>query len=714
MSHWLSAGAVRLALVAVLALFTLLASSADPCGAAQLASNPGATTTQIADQGWNEPRTRELVGRAIDRRASWTGDEALRDYRARANGHIYFLYDTGRETERHLVKADQLALDLFWHTPDQARQVIIGRREEKALPTNIRYHLDHLTVVMDNFGDRIYLGEGSEVTGALHPAAPGALAFYEYRLTDSLTLQLPERDVRVYKVEMRPRDLSRPGLVGAMYLDQTSADIVRMDFTFTAAAYLDDTLDYFNVRLENALWNGRYWLPYRQGIELRRELRFLKFPAGGIIRAEFRISDYDFNVGTPESFFRGPSVVALPAQLREEYEFEEELYDALDPSVAVVPPSLEEIQEEATQMVAQSYLQQAERLRLAVPGVSSVLRFRRAEGLYLGPGFDRDFPGGNVLILGGYAIGEDRWELEASVKVYAAGRSEVELIGYVNRTADVSAWEPSSGVIATLGALFEGDDYREPYWMRGGLLRAAQRLGPSRVQIAIAWQSWEPATLKADKLIDRSYRGVRQLDEGEVLSFKLGLDRPAVAAVEEVGGMTWEGWVEGASRAVGGDFGFAYAAVSAEQFWPASAGGVGVRLSGAAGAVGGERVPAQRLFPAGGRGTIRGYAFHEFVGNLYGAASVEINRRISHPFLSISLFSDIGWVGIDGEGARRAVAVWNQVGAPAGATNGAQVGVGASLGIVYDILWLDIARGLGERGIWEVLFRVRSEFWGWL
>jgi hypothetical protein len=268
--------------------------------------------------------------------------------------------------------------------------------------------------------------------------------------------------------------------------------------------------------------------------------------------------------------------------------------------------------------------------------------------------------------------------------------------------------------VATLAALFDGDDYREPYWMRGGLLRIAQRLGSARAHAAVAWQTWKPATLTADAVIDRSYRPVRQLDEGEVLFLKLGVDKLPVAAVEEVGGSKWEAWVEGASRSVGGDFGYVYGAARAEQLWPSTTLGVGVRLSGAVGAVGGGRIPAERLFPLGGRGSVRGHSFHEFVGNLYGTAGIELNRAIHRPFLSASLFSDIGWVGIDGSSADRAVEVWNQVGVPAGATRGPLIGVGASLGLAFNILWLDVARGLGDEGIWEWVFRVQSEFWGWL
>ena len=168
------------------------------------------------DGDWNSPGALELIGRASDRRARWTAEGDLQDYHAHARGHIYFLYDLGQNTERHLIKADLLALNLYWRAPDRARQLIVGRQELKVLPTNIRYHLDHLTVVMDNYADRIHMGEGAEVRDVLHPAAAAAAEIYDYRLADSLSLLMPEREIRVYKVEVRPRDPSMAAMVGAL------------------------------------------------------------------------------------------------------------------------------------------------------------------------------------------------------------------------------------------------------------------------------------------------------------------------------------------------------------------------------------------------------------------------------------------------------------------------------------------------------------------
>src|SRR5690606_29262744 len=114
-------------------------------------------------------------------------------------------------------------------------------RDESTFPNRMVYHLDHLTVVQNGFGDVIRLGDGDEVRDVPHPAAAGADAVYDYRLADSLTLRLPGRPepIRAYEIEVRPQDMNAPALIGSVYVDRETADIVRMTFTFTPASYVD-------------------------------------------------------------------------------------------------------------------------------------------------------------------------------------------------------------------------------------------------------------------------------------------------------------------------------------------------------------------------------------------------------------------------------------------------------------------------------------------
>src|SRR5690606_9532567 len=160
-----------------------------------------------SDGDWNSARALELIERARQRRASPEIGSALRNYRARANGYVYFYLDRESSDETTLVKVDQIALDVYWGAPNLTKQRIIGLRDVNRLPNRMYYHLDHLTVVQNEFSDLIRLGDGDEVRDVPHPAAPGSEATYDFRLADSLTIQLPSspEPVRVYEIEVRPR-----------------------------------------------------------------------------------------------------------------------------------------------------------------------------------------------------------------------------------------------------------------------------------------------------------------------------------------------------------------------------------------------------------------------------------------------------------------------------------------------------------------------------
>src|SRR5436305_401494 len=116
----------------------------------------------VRAQAWDDPATRELVDRAIGRRALAFADSSLRDWSARAHGFVFFLGQIGEGLEEppRLIKADQLELEVYWRLPNLSKQRIIGWRDRRELPTDISYHRDHLGIAMNNFPDLIRLGEG--------------------------------------------------------------------------------------------------------------------------------------------------------------------------------------------------------------------------------------------------------------------------------------------------------------------------------------------------------------------------------------------------------------------------------------------------------------------------------------------------------------------------------------------------------------------------
>ena len=63
------------------------------------------------------------------------------------------------------------------------------------------------------------------------------------------------------------------------------------------------------VVLENGLIEGRFWLPRRQEIEIRRTGTWLDYPARGIIRGRWEICCYSVNNGLNPAMFAGPEIV---------------------------------------------------------------------------------------------------------------------------------------------------------------------------------------------------------------------------------------------------------------------------------------------------------------------------------------------------------------------------------------------------------------------
>jgi len=171
----------------------------------------------VAAQTWNDARTRALVERATARRAAQLADTALVDYQAAAHGYLTFLAQVGEGFPEppKIVKADELALEVYWRSPDLSKQRIVGRRDTLLLPTDINYHRDHLGIVQNNFPNIMRLGDGDEVRDVPHPLSSRGLAAYDYAISDSLRIQLPDRAIDVLEVRVRPKDDRVPAAVGA-------------------------------------------------------------------------------------------------------------------------------------------------------------------------------------------------------------------------------------------------------------------------------------------------------------------------------------------------------------------------------------------------------------------------------------------------------------------------------------------------------------------
>ena len=164
-----------------------------------------------AAQAWNSDAALALARRAVLRRGGAVADSSLHDYKAQAHGFLFFLgaFGQGLADPPRLVKADQLELEVYWKAPANSKQRVIGWRDQAQLPTDINYHRDHLGIVQNNFGAALRLGEGDEVRDVPHPLSAAGPDIYDFALGDTTTIMLPEREVRVVTLRVRPKEIGR-------------------------------------------------------------------------------------------------------------------------------------------------------------------------------------------------------------------------------------------------------------------------------------------------------------------------------------------------------------------------------------------------------------------------------------------------------------------------------------------------------------------------
>jgi hypothetical protein len=674
----------------------------------------GQATAAAAAPAWDSPRALGLVETARVRRLLPAQDTTLRNYTAKAEGFVYFYLDRRETDERTLVKVDQVALELFWAPPNRTKQNIVGMRDMSRLPNRMHYHLDHLTVVQDGFGDVIRMGDGDEVADVPHPAAPGSDSIYQFRLTDSLTLQLPgaAQPIRVYEIQVRPRRVDRSALVGSMFVDRADGAIVRMTFTFTPASYVDRRLDYISVSLDNGLWEGRYWLPHEQTLQIRRQIPELDFAAGAVIHGRMRIGDYVFNDSVPERTFFGHPVSAVPRAQRESYDFDSDILDDLNAAGLAPPPDLAEVRRQAAVMLGRARLSGLPSLRPSIGSASSAFRYNRAEGVAAGAGLTwSPGPPWRADIHAGHAFGPGRPWGDASVRHALAGGGGVTLRTVLRETRDVGLAPAVPPAINTLAGLFLADDWTDPYYATGARLTIRHALVP-RVHgsFAVGLERHRSAGLtQRDAPLGGSsrFRPVRPIEDGAVASIAVAVERTAAD-------LRLSAWSGSLSVEAGVHDGGSYVRPVLETAVRRATSDHArtLELRGSAGWVS-AAAPLQRLFALGGHGTLPGYDYRAFAGSRYGLLQAEGTWAVLAPWLTFRGVAAAGAVAGSVPGSRpqadpvpepSAGAVW-----ATRPTGRVRASTGAGVSLLWDLLRIDAVRGL-DGGRWRLHVSFHRDF----
>jgi len=583
-------------------------------------------------QDWNGDSALALARRAIARRAVSAIDTALRDYKAQAHGFLFFLgqFGEGLTEPPRLVKADQLELEVYWKAPGLSKQRIVGWRDRAELPTDINYHRDHLGIIQNNFGRAIRLGEGDEVRDVPHPLAPVGTDIYDYALGDTTTIVLPQRAVRVVALRVRPKAFAVPAIVGTLFLDLESSELVRMAFNFTPRAYLDPQLEDVSIVLDNALWEGRFWLPYRQEVEIRRRATWLDIPARGIIRGRWEIDNYLFNVGLSTGWFVGDEITAVPKAERDSFPWTGSLTAAIqDVAEPVRENDLERVRAEVSKVAGRRALTGLKRQRLGAGALSDLVHVNRVEGLALGAGYVWRVPGGGDRIevrgLGSYGFSDKKGKGVVSVRALDG----IELSAYrqIRDIADVPVVAP---LLNSLAAQEFGDDYGDYYRATGMRLAVRQSLGGrGEIRLMAAGERIATQTVHASPATGR-YRLNPAIADGDYASAAMTLRRRSEGfAVRH--DFAAELTVEGGGRVQNGTSNYARISGAGHVLAPIGGSRILARFQFGLAT---SALPAHRAFVLGGRGTLLGDPFRDWGGRRL--ALVHVEWRTAVPFLRLA------------------------------------------------------------------------------
>ncbi len=681
-----------------------------------------AARAQAPADRWNDPRVQALVALATERRNRQVSDTGLTDYRAAAHGYLTFLAQVGPgfPDPPKIVRTDELAVEVYWRAPDLSKQRVVGQRDTLLLPADIGYYSDRYGIVVNDFPNAIRLGDARDVRDVPHPLAPGAAAWYDYRIADSLRITTGDRTVDVYGVRVRPRDPAAPRVVGTLYLDRATGALVRLAITFTRSAILDRRIETLTVTLDNALIEGRFWLPYHQELEVVRSGTWLDFPVRGIIRGRWQVCCYQLDVGVPLAVFAGPPIEREPPAILATHHWTGGVLDGLPADVPrATAADAQRVESTARAVVQARVLQRTRQTALSARGISDFARVDRVEGVALGAGASRALAS-DWTLTGRARFGISDAQAKGDLTVHWRPAPAWELRAAAFRSyRDVGDVAEGSLVANSIAALLAGADHTDLYDTRGAGVAIERDDWLGLRWSLTATEEWQrPLGVHASPVLGRFVPAPPALP--------LRGTRGELAAAREAGpgplGLTWGAhatlrgeWFTSTGRAVpvrAGALARAELGVDADR----PIGADRLVLSGSiGGATARGPLPPQEALYVGGPTSGPGYPYHAFVGRL--ASTLRAEWQLPVPFPSISLGRYGATPGVATLAPFLSADYLNDPLGRLPAGRGASragwypaVGLGGLA--FFDLLRIDVAHGLRAPGRWTVWVDVARGWWG--
>ncbi|HEU5219160.1 MAG TPA: hypothetical protein VFU23_10905 [Gemmatimonadales bacterium] len=646
----------------------------------------------LAGQSWNDPQVHQLIRRAILLRESPPSDTLLRSYRSRAHGFVFYLvqFGVGFPDPPRIAKADELDVEVYWEPPDQSKQRIVAWRDQTFLPQTMTYHRDHLGIVTNNYGPVIRIGDGDEVRDAVHPLSLEGLDEYDFALGDTITLRTPKGPIEVLAVQVKPKSLKRPLVVGTLYLERRTAALVRFQFSFTPAAYRGAEIEDISVVVEQSLLEEKWWLPYQQQIEIRRRASAFEFPARTIIRGKWEIGDYDFTLPMPPGLRAAPEFGGMTAPAPDTARWTTPLRISAEAAEPFNRQEFDDLKARAEALVSHSVIEGLPRRRLGTTAVSDLVRVNRVQGLALGFGLGFQFNGGYALRGSlGYGMSDHRVTAGLSGSlVRGANQWSVQGRRAIRDFGD----EPVvSGAVNSLLAQEAGKDLGDYVLGEEIGVGFRRRLDPRwSLDLSARWERTTRVDATATP-ISGTYRPNADLGSGTYWVGRMALTLAARGAIDRSDLKATFGLELGA-----GESEYARANVRTDGSVPAPLGHL--RLRTVAG-LATRALPKAHSFAIGGRGTLQPEPIRRYGGREVVVLQLEWRLNVPVPAIGLGPFASTGkqaivapFLAVGWAGGEIADLQWRS-------SQGARPVAGIALELLQNLLRLEIGTVLRDRDI---------------
>jgi hypothetical protein len=470
-------------------------------------------TLPAGESIFDSPATAELVRRAIATSASVPQD--LLDYRASVRSSLYLTLAPDTVAGGDLpATVDELVSDVRWNRQGSLHQTVRAHRTRVLVPIpyTLATILQQPWVVPHMYGAAIFTPFAGPQ--AVNPFGARGEEFYSYQSDDPVRLRVQGELVTLVPVSVRPRFIPEDDrtvvVLGTFYIDRDRAAVAQARYGFAGGrGDLPRSLGSLEtyLELENGLWEGRYWLPFRQ----RREIFFNSPLLGGGVAARVvnQFTDFELNTGW---FAEGPRV-----QLAWETGQERDAFAGWEQSVGddAGEYSTRDFSDLRMAIATDAAGPQRTRLRLHYKRGNHLFRYNRVEGAYLGLGarLVPPDPLRNRWELYGtagwaFAEGTPRGELSARFGAAAAPNPTrlsdrgAEITAF-RRLVDIQPFRPTYGWdwIYSIPAVLWGSDVRDYYDVTGVEAFASGRHGRWTGRVGGRFESHDSVQVNTSKFL---------------------------------------------------------------------------------------------------------------------------------------------------------------------------------------------------------------------